>query len=358
MSFWLNGTFHSGHFSNASEACDVFGYSFSVKICVLLIFSIILLSSLVGNALLIVIVYKRKELRKTTNYFIVNMAFSDFVYPLTVIPIRLAQIASSSMQWPIGGVTGLFSCKAISFLRRASFTVSTGSLLCIALDRFVAVVFPMKVPLISSRSRTFVIGLTWILAVIMSSVDAYAHELVKKNGEIICTYLKSTSFSFKLYDILRSALFVIGPVIAVTVLYCVIAMTLRKQDKTLRGSSVHQKDKRKQQAIKMTLCVIAAFYICNIPFMVMYVLDESQCSFSKELWALSRVLFNLSSTVNPVICITFVQSYRQGFKETTMGWKKCLTTRRNMEKGKPKEIALQDIRIIPEIGENLAFSDS
>ncbi len=31
------------------------------------------------------------------------------------------------------------------------------------------------------------------LAVLMSSVDAYEYELVKKNGEIICTYSKSTS---------------------------------------------------------------------------------------------------------------------------------------------------------------------
>ncbi len=76
--------------------------------------------------------------------------------------------------------------------------------------------------------------------------------------------------------------------ITISMLYCVIAVTLRKQDKALRGSSVHQKDQRKQQAIKMTLCVIAAFYICNLPFMVMHVLDESECSSFKVLWAFIR----------------------------------------------------------------------
>ncbi len=147
--------------------------------------------------------------------------------------------------------------------------------------------------------------------------------------------------------------------IATTILYCVIAVTLRKQDKTLRGSSVHQKDKRKQQAIKMKLWVIAAFYICNIPMILMHVvLDGSQCSFYKVLWAFSRVMFYLSFTVNPIICMTFVQSYRQGFKEVTMCWKNCLTIRRNTENGERDEITLQDFKIIPEIGENFAFSET
>ena len=363
MSIWSNTTFYSENLSNAtyiqrSETCDVLDYSFSVKIGLILVFSIILLISLVGNTLIIVIVYKREELRKTTNYFIVNMAVSDFIYPLTVIPTALAQIASSSLQWPIGGVAGLISCKAISFLRGASFAVSTGSLVCIALDRFMAVVFPMKVHLISSRSRRLLIATTWILAVIMNFFDLYATDLQEKNGNSICTYLSNTDLSFKIYYIVRYTHFT-GSMIAITVSYCIIAVTLRKQDKSLRGSSVHQKDQRKQQAIKMTVCVIAAFYICNIPLICMHiVLGENQCSFPKILWTLSRVLLYSSPTVNPIICMTFVKCYRQGFKEMTMGWNKCFPTRSNMQTSEPEEITLRDIRIIPGIRENRAFSDS
>ena len=339
--------------------CDVLGNSFLFKITSILVFSIILLISLVGNTLIIVIVYKRKELRKTTNYFIVNMAVSDFIYPLTSIPITLAQIASSSQQWPIGGKAGLVSCKAITFLRRASSTVSIGSLVCIALDRFVAVVFPLKVHLISSRIRSVVIATIWILAVMINSFDLYSVDLEGKTGETICTYFNNTVFSFKLYYYtLRYSLFFAGPLIATTVLYCVIAVTLRKQNKSLRGSSVHQKDQRKQQAIKMTFCVIAAFYICYIPSILYTFLGEVQCSFSNVLWALSRVSFYSSTTVNPIICLIFVQSYRQGFKKITVGWNKCFASRSNVETSQPEEITLRDIRIIPGVGENRAFSDT
>ena len=197
-SFWLNTSVHpfnaSGNFSNATltlynKACDVFVNSFSVKIGLILVLSTIMLFSLVGNALIVVTVYQCKDLRRTTNYFIVNMAVSDFIYPLTAIPRRISQIASSSMLWPFDINTG-FLCKAIHFLASVSFAVSTGSLVCIAVDRFVAVVFPMKAHLVSSRFRTIVIFAIWILAMMLNAFDLYAFDVVElTNGETICTSL-------------------------------------------------------------------------------------------------------------------------------------------------------------------------
>lgn len=128
---------------------------FPVKIVRIILYSVILVFSLVGNALIITIVRKREELRNTINYFIVNMAVSDFVYPLTVIPVQLTQLATSSCQWRIAGTAGVVFCKLIKFLEDVSISVSIQSLVWIAVDRFVAVVLPMKVPLISSRFRAF-----------------------------------------------------------------------------------------------------------------------------------------------------------------------------------------------------------
>ena len=44
--------------------CDILDYSFSVTIGIILVSTVILLFRLVGNAPVIVIVYKREELRK------------------------------------------------------------------------------------------------------------------------------------------------------------------------------------------------------------------------------------------------------------------------------------------------------
>ena len=99
------------NFSNESSSlqnitCNFRNNSFPVKIVKIVLYSLILLSSLVWNTLLIKVVHKRKELGNTINYFIVNMAVSDFVYPLTHIPVQLTQIAASSWEWRITGTAG------------------------------------------------------------------------------------------------------------------------------------------------------------------------------------------------------------------------------------------------------------
>ena len=368
-SFWFNATVHSYNTSESSnatfslynKACNVFDNSFSVKIGLILVFSTIMLFSLVGNAFIIVIVYQRKDLRKTTNYVIVNMAASDFAYQLSVIPERIAQMASNSRQWPLGG-TGGYICKAMRFLDYVSFAVSSGSLVCIAVDRFVAVVFPMKAHLVSSRFRTTVIAAIWILALILNSLDLYAFELVElRNGDTICAYVNDSILSFRMYYLVYSGIFAIGPLMTITILYCVIAVTLRKQDRSLRGTSVHQKDRRKRQAIKMTVCVIAAFYICILPSGFRIGLDNSliviSCSVFKVVWFISYIMLYLSSLMNPIICMTFVQSFRQGFKEIMTCWRKCFTSRSDMEASQSVEIALE-MRIIPGIGENPSFTEN
>ena len=364
---WFNAAVHvlntSGNFSNTTfslhaKGCNVLDNSISVKLGLILVFSTIMLSSLVGNALILVIVYQRKDFRKTTNYFIVNMAISDLVYHISVIPLRIAKIASSSTRWPLSSTTGVF-CKAIKFLASTSYAVSAGSLVCIAVDRFVAVIFPMKAHLVSSRLRTIVIAAIWILTGMINALLLYAYELVElRNGETTCTYLNNLIFSFKMYKKVRIGLFIIGPLITITILYCAIAVTLRKQDRSLRGASVHQKDQRKQQAIKMTVCVIAAFYICIFPSALLNVLNENQisCSVFKIIRFISDAMLYLSSSMNPIICITFVQNFRQALKEIFMCWRKCFTTRRNMETSQSEEITLRDMRIIP-AGENLSFNE-
>ena len=49
-------------------------------------YSIILVASLVGNSLVGIIVYKTKTMRKTINFFIVNMAMSDLLFSLFAFP--------------------------------------------------------------------------------------------------------------------------------------------------------------------------------------------------------------------------------------------------------------------------------
>ena len=179
------------------------------------------------------------------------MAVSDLIFPLEAIPLSLAYLVSGSLEWFIDGMAGLILCKLGTFLRRVSASVSLESLVWIALDRFVAVVLPMKVRLISRRVRAFGIASTWITAIVINSVDLYMYDLVEKHHTLRCSY--SPVYWYTLIYLLRVALFCIAPLFAMIILYCMIAVTLRKQDKALRFATNNQADHKKRRAFKMSL---------------------------------------------------------------------------------------------------------
>ena len=124
------------------------------------------------------------------------MAVSDFVYPLTHIPVQLTQITTSSWEWRITGTAGPVFCKLITFLSNVSITVSVQSLVWIALDRFVAVVLPMEVHLISSGFRAFATSSTWVVAMVENCLTLYFSDLIQEKEEIVCRFTERTALTF------------------------------------------------------------------------------------------------------------------------------------------------------------------
>ena len=298
--------------------CGTFEPTFPLNLIQVVFLSVIFVLSLVGNTLIIIVVYKRPELRKTVNHFIVNMAVSDFVFPLTFIPASLGETTAGSWEW-LGFTAGSTLCKIRNFLTAVSLTVSIESLVWIAFDRFFAVIWPMKVHLISPRFHAFAIASTWILAVLFNSLDLYYSNLIKLNVRIVC-YTDTNSFIFKVYGYIKLAVIYIAPMILLTILYSAIAVTLRREDRILQSSTAKRTDHKKRQAIKMSLCIIILFYLFFLPFtMAMIIwrtpLQKKWCSFYYHFYLFSSFSVFISSTTNPIICFTFIESYRRGLRD-------------------------------------------
>ena len=100
-------------------------------------YKLILLSSLVGNSLIVLIIYKTTTLRRPINMLIANMAMSDPLFPVFLTPVRLTGLHVSS--WLIGGNLGQALCKIHPFLTDVSTLVWIQSLVLITAERFGAV---------------------------------------------------------------------------------------------------------------------------------------------------------------------------------------------------------------------------
>ena len=168
--------------SSQSSSCFTQLNSTAWKIGGTVAYCLFIIVSLAANSLIVMIVYKTPNLRKPINFFIANMASSDLLYPIFWIPWNLSQM-HTKYSFLIGGQLGQALCKLVPFFGNVSVTVSIQNLILIAVDRFGAVVFPLRSPLIRSKLCPFFILATWIVAVAISSPYLFAKELFESPTE-------------------------------------------------------------------------------------------------------------------------------------------------------------------------------
>ena len=288
-------------------------------------YCLIFVVSLVGNSLTAIVVYKTQTLRKPINYFIVNMAMSDLLYPIFWMPMSVTVLFLDS--WPIGGSLGQALCKLGPFLGNTSVVVSIQSLVLIAVDRFGAVVFPLRSPLISSKMCPFFILATWIVAVAVISPNWFAFKLVEYPGKLACESRWNEAFgessSFANYLLASHVRFLFVPTVLLVILYSTIVIKLKSQ-KIPGEQSVNaeqQRAKRNRNVLKMAIAIVAGFVLFWVPLSITSLLLlfawESDRTLPCGLYLYydtAIFISRLSFAINPCICFTFCGNYRQGLK--------------------------------------------
>ena len=308
----MNGTQPSSCYWNPTAA----------KIGVAFAFCLIFLVSLAGNTVIGIIVYKTKTMRKPINFLIVNMAMSDLLFAIFRIPWNIRGLYNNSV--PIGGPLGQAVCKLGYFLPHVSIAVSIQSLVLIAVDRFGAVVFPLRSPLISSKLCPVFILATWIIAMAAYSPHLFALKLFEFQGRLMCLISWEEAFgessSYENYLVPILVIFFLIPLVSIAILYITIYIKLKSQKIPGEQSSNagQQRQERERNVLKMAIAIVLGFAVCWLPFAIgwfldFFVLDIRSCGFQYFL-PVSIVMFCGNCAINPCICFIFSRNYREGLR--------------------------------------------
>ena len=183
-------------------------------------YCLLFLVSLVGNTFIAIIVFKTKTLRKPINFLIVNMAMSDMLVPIFLFPREL--ILTYTRSWLMGGPLGQVLCKLSIYASYLSFTVSIQSLVLIAVDRFGAVMFPLRSPLINSKRCRFFILATWIIAIAIFCVNLFASKVIESPEGLACVAdwkgALGEASSYKNFVLVMQVIIFYVPLVFITIL--------------------------------------------------------------------------------------------------------------------------------------------
>ena len=257
------------------------------------------------------------------------MAISDLLYPIILIPQAVQKIYLDS--WLIGGPLGQALCKLVVFAEDVSAIVSVLSLVLIAVDRFGAVVFPLRSPPISSKLCPFFILATWIVAIAIIVPELFAYKLVKYSRKMVCELHRNDVFgessSFENYLLFLTVAFTFIPLALITIIYITIYLKLKSQKipGEQSANSGQQCQQRERNMLKMAIAILLGFAVCWLPlaisFPILVLADMNiwpNCGVPYFLYVVYFMSI-ANSAVNPCICFIFSSNYRKELKTLLIG---------------------------------------
>ncbi|XP_038058553.1 uncharacterized protein LOC119729831 [Patiria miniata] len=297
---------------------------------------IILLLSVVGNSLVLTAIYRDIKLRNTASVYVANLATADLLNGLLTMPLIVA--CSVLGEWPFGPAL----CSLSGALTTLFCSVSVFTLGTIAVDRYIAIVHPLRYSTLMTRRKIVAsICVTWLQAVILSALPMLGwSSYLYIDKEYLCTADWGGVLS---YTLTAFAIDLGFPLTTMFFCYYHILKSARKQSRQVaalrvglnhdaqnrsspqRGTS-QQPSKRAKSDMKaaMTLlAVIGTFLLCWLPHVVTMVClgRPYNCNIPDALFVISTWLAIGNSACNPVIYGILNRQFRQAFREILCGWK-------------------------------------
>ncbi|XP_030628777.1 prokineticin receptor 1b [Chanos chanos] len=224
----------------------------------------------VGNFLFIATLARYKKLRNLTNLLIANLAISDFIVAIVCCPFLLDYYVVKQLSWD----HGLLLCASVNYLRTVSLYVSTNALLAIAVDRYMAIVHPLK-PRMKYQTAYCMITGVWIVPALISIPSAYfASETMyphvnNLSNKIFCAQIwpVDQQLYYRSYFMFIFAVEFLGPVLIMAL--CYIRISRELWFKNVPGFQTEQIRKRlrcRRKTVMVLIGILTAYILCWAPY--------------------------------------------------------------------------------------------
>ena len=126
-----------------------------------ILYGFISMLAVIGNSLVIIVILKDKKMQSITNIFIANLALADVLIGVFSIPFQFQ--AALLQRW----VVPYFLCPVAPFIKNLTVCVSVFTLTVIAIDRYIAVMHPLKAGL-QMKVAAFLLANIWLFGILSS----------------------------------------------------------------------------------------------------------------------------------------------------------------------------------------------
>ncbi|XP_011694658.1 PREDICTED: octopamine receptor beta-3R-like [Wasmannia auropunctata] len=337
----------------------------------------IIVTALLGNALVIASVRRHRKLRVPTNRYVVSLAMADLLVAVCAMTFN-ASVELSGGKWLLGSIM----CDVWNSMDVYFSTASILHLCCISVDRYYAIVRPLEYPAIMRTvTVTAMLSSAWSLPALISFIPIFMgwyttqqHLDYRRKNPQSCSFVVN-----RLYAVISSCVSFWIPGVVMIIMYCKIYKEAVRQRAALsrassstvlnnvhvrrssggsrhhsrtshqlllhpsdasdygrplsyrasaaelnveNGTSIRQQTKswRAEHKAARTLGIImGAFLLCWLPFFIWYLttsLCGEACYCPDTVVSVLFWIGYFNSALNPLIYAYFNRDFRDAFKDT------------------------------------------
>ncbi|XP_074860498.1 uracil nucleotide/cysteinyl leukotriene receptor [Carettochelys insculpta] len=287
----------------------------------------------VGNTLALWLFLRDQKSGTPANIFLMHLAVADLFFVL-VLPTRLVYHFSGN-HWPFGEVP----CRLIGFLFYLNMYASIYFLMCISVDRFLAIVHPVKsIKVRRSLYAHLTCAFLWVIVAVAMAPLLVNVQTAEMNNTTVCLQLYREKASR--HALVSLAVAFTFPFVTTVTCYLLIIRSLRSGNRVEK----HLKEK----AIKMIIIVLMIFLVCFVPYHInryIYILHydgtKTSCETQRILALSNRItscLTSLNGALDPVMYFFVAEKFREALCSLFCG--KRAVTMPPIYEGKTNESSL------------------
>ncbi|XP_061933561.1 adipokinetic hormone/corazonin-related peptide receptor variant I isoform X3 [Apis cerana] len=239
----------------------------------ILFYSVLMIISAIGNTTVLILITCRKRVSKSRiHIMLMHLAIADLLVTFLMMPLEIGWAITVS--WKAGDVM----CRIMAFFRMFGLYLSSFVLVCISMDRYYAVIKPLQLWDVDKRGK-IMLSFAWIGSVVCSLPQTIVFHL--ETHPNITWYSQCVTFNafptytheitYSLFGMIMMYWF---PLVVIIYTYMSILLEIRRrskksEDDKIRRSSIGFLTRAKIRTLKMTVIIIAVFFICWTPYYVM-----------------------------------------------------------------------------------------
>ena len=267
-------------------------------------FTIVVVGS-VGNTLICLAILGREK-RKTSEYFILNLAITDLATSVISIPLDIIERLAG--YWPFGS----FLCKVVYPLQTILMAVSVSTLLAMSLERHRAIMYPLK-PRMKGRKPIIIILVIWLASTFL----VFPYIFVLGLDDVFCVEHWPNTHYAKAYTISVFIVLYLCPLCGITIAYVRIGRKLYRDIKKIKvvvadsergliGKQVlRTRAHRNVRIVKIFVTAVIAFGLCMLPNHIMWLWhdygDGYRSKYFSNVLVFTNILVYVNSSINPFI---------------------------------------------------------